>query len=434
MPRSLPLLPIACGLLTLATVVRTQTSPQVPAQAPAQPDAPAATDQLFAKIYPVFKHERCANCHGVVEHYPGFTRSVTPGTHPGGPAGAGLPDPVVDCTQCHSDDAVEDKWKFTAPPNMEWAGLDEGPVCVMEAAEVRLKNAEAGGEAAGLRGSYLNHVITDPLIAQAWEGYAGGARPRVVDGKPNPHLPVPPLTYSEFKAAVTEWVNAGAPCRATGQVTELEKQKTAYTIHQFPGQTVLFEQSAERAVSVLRYRDGSATATVTASGWDQAVTTLHSSGCEIVTTLRNEWSRIGPSPVEAKLEFTVKPDEYTFHFVLPAETTHTRTTVVQTNTCGAASPAIPESGSNVEWNPWSLTLRCPTEFPNNDGTMGCLPTEPHDKGAADGALHRTVKDASDTSQPRSSLYRSPMATARIDTGEGLPVHVKVIWSLRLDQK
>jgi hypothetical protein len=66
--------------------------------------------------------------------------------------------------------------------------------------------------------------------------------------------------------------------------------------------------------------------------------------------------------------------------------------------------------------------------------MGCRPYEPHDMGAADGALHQTVKDESDAADRRSWLYASPMAIARIDTGEGLPVHVSVIWGLRLDQK
>jgi len=124
------------------------------AQTPAIPQPPAETsaDELFKKIFPVFEHPRCANCHGVVEHYPGFTRSVTPDTHPGGAVGAGLPDPVVDCTDCHDGpqhhNAVtgqeEGAWQFTAPPNMEWAGLGEEEVCVMQAAEVRLRNNAAG--------------------------------------------------------------------------------------------------------------------------------------------------------------------------------------------------------------------------------------------------------------------------------------------------
>jgi hypothetical protein len=49
------------------------------------------------------------------------------------------------------------------------------------------------------------------------------------------------------------------------------------------------------------------------------------------------------------------------------------------------------------------------------------------------ALHQTVINNSDVLEPRSWLYRSPMPIGRTDTGEGLPVHVKIIWALRLDQ-
>jgi hypothetical protein len=49
-------------------------------------------------------------------------------------------------------------------------------------------------------------------------------------------------------------------------------------------------------------------------------------------------------------------------------------------------------------------------------------------------MHATVIGASDASEPRSWLYRSPMPTERTDTGEGLPVHVKTSYAMRVDQK
>jgi hypothetical protein len=401
-------------------------------QAGPLPAATTATDELFAKIYPVFAHPRCANCHGVVEHYPGFTHSVTPETHPGGEAGGGLPNPTVECTQCHDD--VDDAWQVTAPPNMEWAGLAEEQVCVMQAAEVRLKNKEAGGEGAGTEKSYLHHLASDPLIAQAFLGWAGGARPKQIDGKPQAPLPVPPLTYAKFIAAAKEWVDAGAPCKAMGEISHVEDQKTAYTVAAAGGK-VSFQQNARREVNIVRRGDGSATATIMASGWDETVRTLDAGGCEIVTRVRNQWTRTGSPQVAAEVRVEVKPDEYTIHIVLPdEETTHTVSTTTQTNTCGAPSPAIPADSADLTWPSWEMTLRCPTEFPKHDGTMGCLPSEPHEIGATDGALHQTVTGASDAGEPRSWLYGSPMAIARVDTGEGLPVHVKVTWALRLDQK
>jgi hypothetical protein len=184
-----------------------------------------------------------------VRHYPGFTHSVTPDTHPGGAVGAGLPDPVVDCTDCHDGPkhhnaagAEEGAWKFTAPPNMEWAGLGEEEVCIMQAAEARLKNRAAGGESATTKDSYLHHVTTDPLIEQAFHGRAGGAR----DAN-DPDLPKPPLSYGDFKAGAQAWIDAGAPCRATGSLSHYEENDAAYE-HPAPAGKIAVEQPPCRRI------------------------------------------------------------------------------------------------------------------------------------------------------------------------------------------
>ena len=408
---------------------RAQT-PAVPSPAPA-----TAADKLFAKIYPVYAHPRCANCHGVVRHYPGFTRSVTPDTHPGGAVGAGMPDPVVDCTDCHdgpqhhnaTTGKEEGAWQFTAPANMEWAGLGEEEVCIMQATEARLKNKAAGGESAATKDSYLHHLAHDPLIEQAFHGRAGGARDPA-----DPDLPKPPLSYGEFKTGAQAWIDAGAPCRATGSLSHYEENDAVYE-HPGPAGKVAVEQHATRQVNILRFADGSARATITASGSSVLVQTLEVDGCTIVTTSSSSWERIGPAEVSATLEFEVRPDDYQIRYVLPAETTRELQTGKQTNNCGIAPITQQPDTVELTWNPTHVTLRCPTEFPNRDGSMGCVPSEPHDNGAADGALHQTVINNSDVHEPRSWLYRSPMPIGRSDTGEGLPVHVKIIWALRMDQ-
>jgi hypothetical protein len=418
--------------VAVAAVLIASPSTPVAAQGPGT----APDDTLFSKIYPVFAHDRCANCHGIVKHYLGMVHSVIPETHPGGDVSEfyqAPDDPRVDCTNCH--DQTGDKWQFTAPPNMEWAGLDEDQVCIMEATEARLKNHEAGGDGASLKGSYLNHLATDLLIQQAWIGYAAGAR-RAVDeaGHPRDKLPEPPLHYPEFLDAAAAWIKAGAPCKATAQLSNVEEQETALTTTLL-GNKVVERQSAKREVNILRKRDGSATATIKAAGFHETTTTFKLDSCEMVTTVRDTWSRTGPATVAAKLEFAVKPDEYTIHFELPAETTNRRTTNEMTNTCGATMPVPPPSDITLTWVPWIVDLRCPTEFPNTDGTMGCQPKEPHDTGAADGALHRTVKRARarQATDPGSWLYRSPMAIGSAD-GESVPVDVKIIWSVLLNQK
>ena len=196
---------------------------------------------------------------------------------------------------------------------------------------------------------------------------------------------------------------------------------------------VAVEQHAKRQVNIVRYADGSAKATITASGSREIVQTIHSNGCEIVNISRSAWERVGPAQVPAILEFEVSPDDYRIRYSLPAEKTQELQTDTQSNSCGVLMANPPSETVELEWNPWSVTLHCPTEFPNHDGSMGCVASEPHDTGAADGALHQTVVNTSDIASPRSWLYRSPMPIGRTDTSEGLPVHVKIIWALRTDQ-
>jgi len=270
----------------------------------------------------------------------------------------------------------------------------------------------------------MNH---DPLIEQVFHGRAGGAR-----GSDEPDLPYPPLSRTEFLAGAQAWVDAGAPCRAMGTVSHYEDNDAAYE-HPIPLGKITVQQHAKRQVNITRYPDGTAKAKITASGSSVIVQTIHADGCTSVTTSTSSWQRVGPDEVPVEINFKVTPDDYTIRYVLPAETTRELQTGSNRNTCGVAlgngEPGLVE----LKWAPMTVTLHCPTEFPNRDGTMGCVATEPHDNGAANGALHQSVINNSDVREPRSWLYRSPMPVGRTDTGEGLPVHVKIIWALRLDQ-
>src|SRR5438128_659094 len=78
--------------------------------------------QLWAKLFPVFSHPRCINCHGVVQSQPGLIRSVTGKTHPGGFVDEpDEQDQAVNCGQCHNTpDILEEAWKLTAPESMWW--------------------------------------------------------------------------------------------------------------------------------------------------------------------------------------------------------------------------------------------------------------------------------------------------------------------------
>ena len=105
-------------------------------------------DKLFSRIYPVFVHDRCANCHGTIKAYPGLIRSVTNDTHPGGVIDAFDPKDgfALECGMCHdASKEIEKEWQFSAPDSMAWAGKNEEQVCAIEATQVLLMNGRAGG-------------------------------------------------------------------------------------------------------------------------------------------------------------------------------------------------------------------------------------------------------------------------------------------------
>ena len=208
---------IACllfGAVFIGSLVAVTSSQPVRAQQSGDPL------DLFAKMYPVFTHPRCINCHGVVQSNPGIIRSVTAETHPGG--WVGDPEDAVDCGECHNEpEVLIEAWEFTAPQSMWWIGKNVEELCMLQAGQVRNFNRAAGSASQASKGSYLNHLNTDPLITQAFDGLAGGARDSTLRERP-------PMDHPAFMAAAKAWVDAGAPCRATGLITQVEAFSSHY--------------------------------------------------------------------------------------------------------------------------------------------------------------------------------------------------------------
>src|SRR5260221_10103713 len=96
--------------LGMAVVAASSREPAVPAQQDVVIDLLNNADPLakFAKLMPVFSHDRCANCHGAVDPFTGFD-------HEGGQLDAALAAPLRGsdgdqllgtdfngpCTKCH---------------------------------------------------------------------------------------------------------------------------------------------------------------------------------------------------------------------------------------------------------------------------------------------------------------------------------------------
>jgi hypothetical protein len=396
----------------------------VPSQMPAAPGPDV--NQLFAKIYPVFTHPRCINCHGVVQSFPGMIRSVTGDTHPGDEQGS--PQVAAECGTCHDESpAVEKAWEFTAPESMWWVGMDVDRLCALQAAQVKNFNDAAGGAGATVTGSYLNHLTTDPLITQAFNGRAGGA---FDENKP---AEKPPLTRAGFLAAAASWVNAGAPCLATGTIWQIERFQTRYDFSGgMPGTTTVVE-NARRHVQINRYLDGSSKAWVTMNGQRSQTTFFRQDGCDNTIRVETSWVSEPLAAAAADVAVRVHNGKYEIPFSLPAESTKKTLMSRTTSSCGGGGNLSvgPETDEPIEWQPWEFSIHCPATFVSDkENSMDCDPAEPQKNRKINGFLKRTIRGQTDTER-QSWLNESPVGIARSDTGAPLPVTVYTFWHLDL---
>jgi hypothetical protein len=414
---------LTVGLL-LAAISTAVPNAQTRRATPAASAAGAAnTDELFEKIFPVFAHPRCANCHGIVEELDGKVGTASPASHPAEP---GLdPQPDEDCGMCHNEpeDVRAAGWDL-APLHFRWAGKVEEQLCVMQATEVRKRNARAGGRSRGSKGSYLFHLTNDPFITQAFTGTAGGAR------DPEPPLPTPPMDREQFLAAATAWVDAGAPCRSTGVISQIETFAAHYKHTGPAGDDVTVTASANRHVDVTRYADGTATAAVSGGGEETTISVLNVDGCAFTTRTTNRWriengqnDPASPRQIAARVTTKIADGWYEVTAFVPADRTIGTGVVAQTNTCGV--PLINESlgTTDLTWEPWEITIRCRTDV--EDGEMFCLPREPQEFSMASGILKRTIVGF--THEP-AWLSVSPAGIGRND-GTSLPIQSTTSWFL-----
>ncbi len=180
---------IALACLLSVAVVR---DPQ------AEPAVSESSDQLFERMFAVFEHPRCMNCHtgeafprqGDDSHRHAF--NVARGPADRGAAG-------LHCGTCHqsTNQAASGvpgalDWHL-APPRMAWTGLNAGQLC-------RALRDPARGAMSPDR--MLEHFDSG-LVRWAWApGRNAHAHTRAT----------PPLSYAELIETTRQWIASGAAC------------------------------------------------------------------------------------------------------------------------------------------------------------------------------------------------------------------------------
>ena len=177
---------------TMATTARAQEATQPAAEGLA----------VWAKIYDVFSHPRCANCH-VEDDRPRWS-----GAHYGttrvhafnvqrGIDGSGTGNPGLRCQTCHFESNSNilhgppgaHNWHL-APAKMVWWQKSSAQICA------QIKDKSRNGDRS--LEDVAEHVRTDKLVAWGWS--------------PGPGREPAPGSAEETYQALVEWTALGAPC------------------------------------------------------------------------------------------------------------------------------------------------------------------------------------------------------------------------------
>lgn len=202
----------AATLLTLAATIGFGLSGAVaqeaaPGATPENPAAvvvnPAVGLPAWEKVYAVFSHPRCANCHVADERprWSGLNYGPEPRNHAfnvqRGEDGSGFGNAGLRCTSCHfkSNSNVlhgppgAPNWHL-APAEMVWFEKSSPEICA------QIKDPSRNG------GKTLEqvskHVLEDKLVLWGWD--------------PGPGREPAPGSAEETFQALEQWRLAGAPC------------------------------------------------------------------------------------------------------------------------------------------------------------------------------------------------------------------------------
>lgn len=185
-------------VVAVAAIARSQETQPAPALAV---DTAAGLPE-WEKVYAVFSHPRCANCH-VEDNRPRWSGPEFPMARvhgfnvQGGDDGSGFGNPGLRCTTCHFETNAPvrhgppgaENWHL-APPEMVWFGKSSAQICA------QIKDPERNG--GRVLEEIATHVRDDGLVGWGWD--------------PGPGRQPAPASAEETFLAIQRWAAAGAPC------------------------------------------------------------------------------------------------------------------------------------------------------------------------------------------------------------------------------
>ncbi|HXW24578.1 MAG TPA: hypothetical protein VEK73_07520 [Xanthobacteraceae bacterium] len=167
---------------------------------------------LWGKIYEVFSHPRCANCHVGSDNLPMWSgpeygRKARPhGMNISGGASRKGAESIA-CNTCHTPHNAQvqhgppgaEVWQL-APVSMQWFGKSSADICAQikdPARNGRRKIVPEAGEPVDMH-TIVGHIAIDKLVHWGWE--------------PGPGRQPAPYSAAQLIEFLKQWDAAGAPC------------------------------------------------------------------------------------------------------------------------------------------------------------------------------------------------------------------------------
>lgn len=194
----------AIGIVAVAFAARVRPEAEAAAAPAARAAAPlivadeAAAKEAFTRVYTVFMHGRCMNCHPIGDRpLQGDDHHMHTMNVQRGPEGKGLF--ALKCANCHQDANLAGEnmppgnpsWHLP-PPEMKlvFEGKSPGELCR------QLKDPKLNG--GKTLDALLKHVSEDSLVLWGWNPGDGRSQP--------------PLSHDEFVVQFRKWLDNGAAC------------------------------------------------------------------------------------------------------------------------------------------------------------------------------------------------------------------------------
>jgi len=306
--------------------------------------------QLFQKMLPVIKNDRCTNCHGGVD-------PVSGRDHEGG-----MIPPDTACTKCHK---TEKEWGLPGKDHFFYKKTD------LELCGLFADFASHMGHAFFIS----NHLEGDRLIQAAFAGWMGGARDSLDGESPDP----PRMKQPEFVQLAKDWLTHGqGACEALGTIYLEESVASADTSHPSPNADLIVQQTGKRTVNITvsggQYHSDIETKGGIVSTLVQHLTNANGRSCTYTLIDSTGYSGsttglAGVSVTDTIFDGDTHPPQtdYRIDVDLPPESTSRTTKYTVMDLCRVPLPVPANSVETFDWPEGHFTLEGHVNDPTREG-------------------------------------------------------------------